>query len=129
MKGWSNGGALLGRILMSVIFLVAGLSKFSNMARTEHYMAAMGMAAGIVPVLAVIAATIELLGGLSLILGFKVRYAAVILFLFLIPVTIVFHVIPDQPIHVMKNIAIMGGLLMVASQGPGAFSLDDRLRS
>jgi putative oxidoreductase len=129
MKGWNDGGALLGRILMSVIFLVAGLNKFSNMAGTQHFMAAMGMPRAIVPPLALIAATIEVLGGLSLILGFKVRYAAIILFLFLIPVTIVFHVIPDQPVHVMKNLAIMGGLLIVAAQGPGALSLDERRAS
>ncbi len=126
MKGWNNGGALVGRILMAVIFVAAGLGKFSNMTGTQHYMAAMGMPRAIVPPLAFIAATIEVLGGLSLILGFKVRYAAIILFLFLIPVTIIFHVIPDQPVHVMKNLAIMGGLLIVAAQGPGALSLDER---
>ena len=126
MKGWNSGGALLGRILMSVIFLAAGLSKFSQMTGTQHYMAAMGMPRAIVPLLAFIAASIEVLGGVSLILGFKVRYAAIILFLFLIPVTIIFHVIPGQTVHVMKNLAIMGGLLMVATQGPGALSLDGR---
>ncbi len=129
MKGWNDGGALLGRILMSVIFLGAGLSKFSNMTGTEHYMAAMGMPKGIVPPLAVIAAIIEVLGGLSLILGFKVRIAAIVLFLFLIPVTIIFHVVPHDPINTMKNVAIMGGLLIVATQGPGGLSLDERRSS
>lgn len=129
MNGWNSAGALLGRILMSIIFLGAGLSKFSNMAGTRHYMAAMGMPKNIVPPLAVIAAIIEVLGGLSLMLGFKVRYAAVILFLFLIPVTIIFHAMAGQTVHVMKNLAIMGGLLIVATRGPGALSLDERTTS
>jgi len=77
---------------------------------------------------------IELGCALMLIIGWKARWAAALLFLWLIPVTIAFHNPAGLPadqargqmIHMMKNIAIMGGMLMVFALGPGGFSLDRR---
>ncbi len=126
MEGWKRGGALLGRFMLSLIFLIAGSEKFANMVRTQHYMAAMGMPHSIVPPLAYIAAVIEVTCGLAVLLGFQARVAAIILFLFLIPVTIIFHLIPHEMVQVWKNVAMMGGLLMVAVHGPGGLSLDRR---
>ena len=121
---------LIGRILLSVIFLFSAFSKVTNFSGMEQFMASKGMPA--VPVLLVLALLTEALGGLSLLLGFKARWGALLLFLFLIPTTLIFHdfwaltgaMRQDMQIHFLKNLAIMGGLLMVAANGPGAFSLD-----
>lgn len=102
MEGWKRGGALLGRFMLSLIFLIAGSEKFANMVRTQHYMAAMGMPHSIVPPLAYIAAIIEVGCGLAVLLGFQARVAAIILFLFLIPVTIIFHLVPHEMVQVWK---------------------------
>jgi putative oxidoreductase len=70
---------------------------------------------------------IELVGGLMIAVGFKARWAAWAIFLFLIPVTVIFHPAwadPAQAIAFNKNLAIMGGMLYVAFMGPGRLSLD-----
>lgn len=122
--------ALAGRAFLSAIFLMSGLGKIANFEGTRQYMEAYGM-----PLTALFAAgaiAFEVLGGLSLLLGFKARWGAWVLFLFLIPVTLIFHALgigdPEQGqmqvIHTLKNLAIMGGLLTAASFGPGELSLD-----
>jgi putative oxidoreductase len=121
---------LLGRILLSVIFLLSAFGKITHFSGMEQFMASKGLPA--VPLLLVLALLTEALGGLSLLLGFKARWGALLLFLFLIPTTLIFHdfwtltgaLRQDMQIHFLKNLAIMGGLLMVAANGPGAFSLD-----
>lgn len=114
----------LGRILMSVIFLLSGLMKVTHFS---------GMASGLhmSPVLLGLAAAAELTGGLSLLLGLWSRAGALGLFIFLIPTTLMFHhfwSVPaseqqDQMAHFLKNIAIMGGLLMIVAFGPGPLSI------
>jgi putative oxidoreductase len=67
------------------------------------------------------------LGGALLIFGYHAEIIAAIMFLWLIPVTIVMHALPGGPINqimVLKNLSIMGGLLMVAVQGAGGWSID-----
>jgi putative oxidoreductase len=79
-----------------------------------------------------IALVIELVGGLAILLGLYTRFTAWILFLYLIPTTFLFHNFwafqgmdrIDPMIHFEKNLAIMGGLLILAAFGPGAYSLD-----
>lgn len=69
-----------------------------------------------------------------LVIGWQTRLAAFVIFLFLIPVTLVFHnfwaapaaMVQDQFIHFMKNLAIMGGMLVLAGSGPGGWSVDRR---
>ncbi len=94
---------------------------------TMGYMAAMGMPlTGFFLVCTII---IEIGGGLSLLLGYKAKWGARALFLFLIPVTLIFHHNfgdQTQMILFMKNMAIMGGLLQIAMHGAGALSLDSR---
>ncbi len=124
MRGLSDSGALLGRILLALIFLGAGTGKFANPARTAAYMRGGGIPDSVVLPLLYLAALVEVLGGILLIIGLRVRIVALILVLFLIPVTIIFHAIPHDQTNTLKNIAIMGGLLMVATQGPGRLSLD-----
>lgn len=116
-------GPLLGRALLSVIFIVAGYKKIFGFAGTAGYMASKGLP--MPEVLLVLTIIIELGGGLMILLGWQVRWAATAIFLFLIPVTIIFHplTVPDQFNAFMKNLAIMGGMLYIMVYGSGAYSL------
>lgn len=110
---------VIGRILIAVIFLVSGFRKAVDWEGTAGYMEAMGMVA--VPLFLILAMIVELAGGLSLLSGFKVSWGALALFLFLIPVTLIFHGwwrFPEdeqeiEMIMFLKNLAIMGGLLFI----------------
>jgi putative oxidoreductase len=124
--------AVPGRVLMSVIFLMSGFGKIVNFSNMTGYMVSKGAPAP--KAMLAIATAAELLGGLSLLLGLWSRVGAIGLFLFLIPTTLMFHnfwAVPagpehmDAQAHFMKNVAIMGGLLMVAAFGPGPLSIDD----
>ncbi|MEK6570908.1 MAG: DoxX family protein, partial [Bacteroidota bacterium] len=105
---------LVGRILLSAILLMSGLGKIINFIGTQQYMAAYGMPlTGFFLVCAII---LEVVGGLSVLLGYKARWGALALVIFLIPVTLLFHTkFSDQVqmIMFMKNMAILGGLLLV----------------
>lgn len=122
--------SLFGRILLAGLFLISGLGKFQNWSGTVA-----GMEAKNVPlpqVALVIATTLELLGAASVLLGIKARWGAVLLLLFLAPVTYFMHNFWDlegeqrmqEMISFMKNVAIGGGLLMILAMGPGSISLD-----
>ncbi|MGH8469852.1 MAG: DoxX family protein [Gammaproteobacteria bacterium] len=123
-------GLLVGRVLLALIFIGSGFSKITGFAGTAATMAAKGMP--MVEVLLIIAILIELGGGLLLAAGYKARGAALAIFLFLIPATLIFHgfwaVDPEQVkmqlIQFQKNLAIMGGMLYVVFNGPGRMSLD-----
>jgi putative oxidoreductase len=125
MQALNNIGALVGRILLALIFALSGFIKLTHLAGTAAYMQHAGMP--MTMPLALAAGIVELGGGVLLMVGFRTRAVALILFLFLIPVTIIFHVMPGgqmNQVHVMKNFAIMGGLLLVASLGGGGLSID-----
>lgn len=121
--------ALAGRLLIAAIFLASAFGKVTAFADTVKYMEAHGMPAAVF--LCAAAAVVEALGGLCLILGFQTRWGAAALGAFLIAATWVFHPISaaDQRIHLLKNLAILGGLLEVAAFGPGALSLEGRQRA
>ncbi|NJN59045.1 MAG: DoxX family protein [Leptolyngbyaceae cyanobacterium SL_5_9] len=116
---------LVSRILLSAIYLVSGVNKILNPAGTQEYMAANGMFwTGLFLVVAI---AIELAGGLSLLLGYKTRLGAIALIIFLIPATLIFHTNfaePIQQIMFLKNLGLLGGLLLVMQYGPGRISLD-----
>jgi putative oxidoreductase len=120
---------LIGRILLGAIFLMSGLNKVTNPEGTQQYMMAMGMTwATTLFYLGAIA--LELGGAASVMLGYWTRVGAWILIAFMIPTTLIFHsnfADQNQMIHFMKNVAMMGGLLYVATFGPGLISLDARL--
>jgi putative oxidoreductase len=126
MNQFQPWGLLAGRLLLAYIFVDAGYGKIGDgFAGTAKYMAAKGMP--MVEVLLVGAIIVELIGGLMLAVGWKARWAAWALFLFIIPTTIIFHPAwadPSQMIQFQKNLAIMGGMLYVAFMGPGRLSLD-----
>ena len=123
---------LVGRALLSSIFIISGWGKITGFSGTAAYMASKGMP--IPDVLLVAAIIIELGGGLMVLLGWKARWAALAIFLFVIPTTLIFHAfwavdaaqVQNQMINFMKNIAIMGGMLYVVAYGSGPCSLDKK---
>lgn len=126
MSKLQNSTELAGRILMSAIFILAGLGKITQYAGTQQYMAAMGVSGALLPL--VIA--LELGGGLLLVAGFKTRLIALALAGFSIVSAALFHSnLADQTMFIMffKNVAMAGGFLIIATYGPGAYSLDSKL--
>jgi putative oxidoreductase len=127
---------VIARILLAVIFVASGLAKIQNYGFFSAIMMAHRLPA--VGILLPLTIAVEVLGGLTLATGYMGRLGALALFLFLIPTTIVFHtgaVLPIQPgdamaqqVNLLKNLAIMGGLLLVVANGPGPGSLGARRR-
>ncbi len=125
-----NPLSLVGRLLLAALFLPAGISKIGGFAGTAGYIASKGLP--LPEVGAAIAVVVEILGGLALILGFGTRLAALALALFTLVATFFFHnywgVPADQAfvqqLMFNKNIAVVGGLLVLAAHGAGAWSLD-----
>ncbi len=130
MNAMQNPLTLVGRIMLAVLFLPAGLSKIGGFAGTAGYIASKGLP--LPEVGAAIAIAVEVLGGLALILGFGTRWAALILAIFTVVAGVIFHnfwALPAdqqmvQQIMFMKNIAVAGGLLLLAAWGPGSISVD-----
>lgn len=132
MKTAQNISNLVGRLLIVALFLPAGLSKLMNFEGTLGYFNSLGMPS---PGLAlVIAIVVELLGGIALILGFQTRLVAIILAIFTFAATLIGHAywaVPAEQAFVtqllfFKNIAVIGGLLILASNGAGKYSIDGR---
>jgi putative oxidoreductase len=121
---------LIGRILLSMVFLLSGLQKVGMYSMMVGYAAAMGLPMAKISI--GVAAAIEILGGLAILTGFQTKLASWILFLFLIPTTLLFHNFwamsgmekMDNTAHFLKNLAIMGGLLILGANGAGAYSVD-----
>jgi putative oxidoreductase len=115
---------VLGRVLLSVIFILSGLNKMQHFSDVAGMMASQGIPLATVAL--AITLLIEIGGGLMVLTGFKARYAALVIAIWLIPVTLVFHHfwgIPeaakqDQMVNFLKNVAIMGGLLILAYASP-----------
>ncbi len=125
-----NPLTLVGRLLMAFLFLPAGISKIGGFAGTVGYIASKGLplpTAG-----AAIAILVEVLGGLALIAGFGTRVAALALAGFTLVATVIFHnfwgmpadQVMVQQLMFFKNIAVVGGLLVLAAHGAGAWSWD-----
>jgi uncharacterized membrane protein YphA (DoxX/SURF4 family) len=114
--------SLVGRLFLSIIFLAAAFGKITNFDGTVQYMEAHGLKAA--SFLCIAAAAIEALGAVSLILGYRTRWGATALAAFVVIATWVFHTGPGDRIHLLKNVAILGGLLNVIALGPGPISLE-----
>jgi putative oxidoreductase len=120
----------LGRLLIALIFVLSGLSKIAAPANTIAYIQSAG--APFAPAAFGIAAIVEVIGGLALLVGFQTRLVAAILAIFTLAAAMLFHnnmADQNQMVHFMKNLAITGGLLQVIAFGAGAFSLDNRRKS
>ena len=117
---------LIGRVLLGLIFLMSAINKIADPDGTQQYMTAMGMTS-MTTLFYIGAVAIELAGSLSLLLGYRAKAGAWLLFLFLIPTTLIFHThVGDQNqlIHFLKNLSMMGGLLYAAQFGAGRYSMD-----
>lgn len=119
---------LLGRVLLALIFVVAGWSKIVGYTGTQGYMEAMGVSGALLPL--VIA--LELGGGLAMMLGLFTRSISLLLAGFTLVAGFIFHYQPAEQMQMlmfMKNISISGGFLALAASGAGQFSIDGRLGS
>ena len=125
-----NPLTLVGRILLALLFILAGVSKLTGFAGTVGYIASKGVP---FPELAAGAAIgIELGLGLLLLVGFQARWAALGIALFTFVVSFIFHnfwALPADQVLMnqqafFKNMAIVGGLLTVAAWGAGRWSMD-----
>ena len=115
---------LLSRFALAAIFVVTGAQKLQNFRDTARIMDHMGVP--LATLLLAIAVVLELGGGFLIALGWRARIAAGALFVYLIPVTLYFHVVEGfDLIQTLKNVAIMGALLRIAADGAGAESLDE----
>lgn len=131
-KSIENSLSLAARILFVVMFLPAGISKLTGFAGTVGYIGSVGLPLPAVG--AVLALAVEIIGSLALLAGFGTRIAALVLAAFTLVASFFFHAfwaVPADQAFVtqllfFKNIAIVGGLLALAAQGAGAWSLDAR---
>ncbi len=122
----------IARILLALMFVLAGISKLSGLEGTAGYIASRGLPAPML--LAVAAAVVELVAGVLLIIGWQARWAALALAAFTVVASVIFHnywAVPaaqqmTQQLMFMKNLAVTGGLLLVFAFGAGTLSLDAR---
>ncbi|MGY4108027.1 DoxX family protein [Aeromonas encheleia] len=117
---------LVGRVLLALMFVIAGWGKIGGYAGTQGYMEAMGVPGAVLPLVILL----ELGGGLAIVLGLFTRSIAVLLAGFTLMAAFLFHYQPAEQMQMlmfMKNLSIAGGFLALAAAGAGAFSLDARL--
>lgn len=112
--------ALIARVLMAYIFLVAGWGKISAYSATVGYMESMGVPGALLP----LTILVEFGGGLALLFGFQARFAAFGLGLFSVMTAFIFHDGAQDSINFMKNFAMAGGLFFLMLHGAGKISLD-----
>lgn len=116
--------SLLARIFLSTLFLWSGINKIMNPLATRVNMSAHGMP--LTSILLAAAIALEILGGLSVLLGIKPQWGAVMLIIFLVPATLIFHTDFSTEIEqamFLKNLAMLGGLLMLVQHGGGKLVL------
>jgi putative oxidoreductase len=122
--------ALVGRILLALMFVLAGFGKITGFDGTAGYIASKGLP--LPQVGAAIAVVVELVGGLLLIVGWKARWVALVLAIFTAVATYFFHdfwhmtdaAAGTNKLMFLKNVSVIGGMLMVWAFGPGRLSID-----
>jgi putative oxidoreductase len=127
MQGTENIAALLGRIAISLIFIHGGWGKLLAPAATQAMLA--GHHLPMVKYGWMLAVAVELGGGLALLLGLFTRPVGLVLAIWCVATALIAHTNfadRNQEIHFLKNMAMMGGFLYVATFGGGAWSLDAR---
>lgn len=123
----SSANLLIARVLLSIIFILAGLQKLGGIEGTAGYIASVGLP--MPTLLAWAAAIFEVVAGVAILVGFFTRYVAWALAAFCVFTAFVFHFEPDnqrQMISLMKNLAIAGGFVALAIAGAGSVSVDAR---
>ncbi len=135
MERYKNGLLLLGRILFSLIFISGAIEHLTKVGYMAGYAGAMGVP---FPKLAIVVTGLMLLAGsISILLGWKISYGAIILILFLIPVTYQIHFLgmlhatdpmqkQMQMLNLFKNIGLIGGAIYIAFLGAGKYSIDKK---
>jgi len=119
--------ALTGRILFSIIFIMSGIGHLTNPGAMAQYTASMGVPAA--KAMVILTGLMILAGGISILLGWFTRLGALLIILFLVPVTPIMHrPLSDQMQMIMflKNLAMLGGALIIAAFGPGEISIDKK---
>jgi uncharacterized membrane protein YphA (DoxX/SURF4 family) len=118
---------LIARVCLSLVFLYSGIKNITAFSATQQMIAEKGLP---LPGLMLLGNIVfQLIGTISLILGYKLRWGAILLILFLIPTTLVFHNFwanPKETISFLKNVGLIGGLLMLYYTGAGSVSWDAR---
>lgn len=131
-KSIQNSLSLASRLLFVTLFLPAGISKLTGFAGAVGYISSVGLP---LPALgAALALSVEILGSLALLAGFGTRLAALVLAAFTLAASFFFHAYWGAPadqafvaqLLFFKNIAVVGGLLALAANGAGAWSVDAR---
>ena len=123
----NNVVLLIARILLSVMFIMSGLQKLTDIAGTAGYISSVGLPAATLG--AWVAGIGETLAGIAVLIGFQTRIGAAFLALFCVVTAVFFHADfgnQMQMIMFMKNFTIAGGLLALYASGPGALSVDGR---
>jgi putative oxidoreductase len=123
MQALSSFGPIVGRILIGLLFLIAGLGKTGDVAGFSGYVASGGLPA----FLAWPAVIFEIAVGILLIIGYQTRIVALATAAFCVVAGALYHFAPADQMQMamfLKNLAIAGGLLMFAIHGPGRFALD-----
>lgn len=124
MKKFEDGGLLISRVLLSVLFIVAGYGKITGYAGTAAYMASMHVPSFFLPLVILL----ELGGGLAIVFGFLTRFTALFISGFTIIAAVIFHnnFSDDmQQLMFMKDMSIAGGFLILGLFGAGKYSLDN----
>lgn len=127
---WHGPGPFFGRLLLSLIFIIAGISKFVDLNSAADSLRHMNISGA--TAYAIIGGLMEIVGGLMVLLGFYTRIGCWILMVFLFVTTLIFHGFWNyegmnaqiQAIQFLKNLTTFGGLLLLCSYGPGYWSFD-----
>lgn len=123
MKKFEDIGILVARILMPILFIVAGWGKITGYAGTQQYMEAMGVPGAILPLIILL----EFGGGIAIVFGLLTRTTAIITAIFSVLTALMFHSNFAEGVNslmFMKNLTIAGGYLLLFLMGPGRFSID-----
>lgn len=118
-----DAAKLAGRVLLALMFVLAGWSKITGYSGTQAYMASAGVPGFLLPLVIIV----ELIGGLMIVVGYQTRLTAIALFGFTILATVLFHsnwAQPMQQMIFMKNLSVAGGFLVLFAAGAGRYSID-----
>jgi putative oxidoreductase len=126
MKTINDSALLLGRLLLTLLYISAGWGKIAGYAATQGYMEAMGVPGAMLPLVILL----ELGGGLAILFGLFTRSLSVFMAGFTLIAAYLFHYQPAEQMQMMmfwKDVSIAGGFLALMAAGPGAFSIDSKL--
>jgi len=117
--------APFGRLLITFMFIMSGFSKMSNYSNTTAWMEMLGISGALLPIVI----SLEIFGGIAILIGWQVRVISLLLAGFCVLTAVVFHsdfADQNQMTQFMKNITIAGGFVFLIAHGAGNFSLDNR---